>query len=132
MVYTSEAATSAAARVALTLADRLTLPVTLVAFQRRESPSADPAQATADSRKALLERLRADGRSVTSRVLVCRRIRQAIPVAFSPHSLVVIGGHRSWLPTSTERLRRALEAAGHYVVFVDRSTVRAHTSPVAC
>ena len=43
----------------------------------------------------------------------------SIPFAFSPRSLVVVGGRHSWLPTSTERLRRALERAHHFVIVVD-------------
>jgi hypothetical protein len=43
-------------------------------------------------------------------------------MAFKPNSLVVIAGRRGWLPTQSTRWRRALEAAGHFVVFVDTST----------
>ena len=54
----------------------------------------------------------------------CHSVRQAIPFAFSPRSLVVVGGRHSWLPTQTERLRRALERAHHFVIIVDDGAVR--------
>jgi hypothetical protein len=50
--------------------------------------------------------------------------------AARPHSLIVIAGRRSWWPTRTERWRRSLEAAGHFVVFVD-TTVFADTTAFA-
>ena len=56
-----------------------------------------------------------------TRVFLCRDEEKTIPYAFKPHSLVVIGGRHSWLPTRAERWRHALEAAGHFVVLVDPS-----------
>ena len=32
-----------------------------------------------------------------------------------------------WLPTRTERLRRALESAGHFVLFVDETSYDSRT-----
>jgi len=44
-----------------------------------------------------------------------------MPSVFKPHSLIVVGGRIGWLPTRPERMRRMLEAAGHFVMFVDAS-----------
>ena len=62
---------------------------------------------------------RAAGVDVRVRVYLCRHVGHVVPLAFKPHSLIVIAGQRSWWPTRTERWRRSLEAAGHFVVFVD-------------
>lgn len=34
-----------------------------------------------------------------------------------PHSLVVLGAHRSWWPTANGKLAKRLERAGHQVVY---------------
>ncbi|MCM3881211.1 MAG: hypothetical protein ND807_13965 [Vicinamibacterales bacterium] len=54
-------------------------------------------------------------------VSVCGRIADAAALALHDHSLVIIGGHRSWLPTQLERLQRTLESLGHVVVFVNEA-----------
>ena len=54
-------------------------------------------------------------------VYKCGRITDAARVALRKHSLVVLGGRRSWFPTKLERLRRALESLGHVVMFVDEA-----------
>jgi hypothetical protein len=54
-------------------------------------------------------------------VSVCGRPADAAQVALKDHSLVILGGHRSWLPTQIERLQRALESMGHVVVFVNEA-----------
>jgi hypothetical protein len=70
---------------------------------------------------AFIARLRAETLDIRVRVYVCRDGRRAIPLAFRPHSLIVVAGQRSWWPIESERWRRTLEAAGHFVVFVDTS-----------
>ncbi len=34
-----------------------------------------------------------------------------------PHSIVVIGGHRTWWPSAQSRLAKHLECVGHQIVF---------------
>ena len=123
IVFTSSAATQQAVTVASHLADAMDASLNMIDFHCTPHPD-QPGHAVDPSaeHKGLIERLRTDGERVNARFYVCRSLEQAIPVAFSPHSLIVIGGTRSWLPTRTERLRRALEAAGHFVLFVDRTT----------
>jgi hypothetical protein len=120
IVFTSNAATQRAVTVASRLADAMGASLTMIDFQCTPHPERpdDSAQPSGE-REGLIERLRMDGEGIKARFYVCRSLEQAIPVALSPHSLIVVGGRRSWLPTRTERLRRALEAAGHFVLFVD-------------
>ena len=120
IVFTSNAATQQAVTVASHLADAMGASLTMIDFQCTPHPD-QPGNAVGASgeHKGLIERLRMDGDRLNARFYVCRSIEQAVPLAFSPHSLIVIGGRRSWLPTRTERLRRTLEAAGHFVLFVD-------------
>jgi hypothetical protein len=58
------------------------------------------------------------------RVYLCRDEASTLDCAFREHSMIVVGGRRSWLPTRAERRRHALEGAGHFVVFVDPSNTR--------
>jgi hypothetical protein len=123
VVHTSIDDTLAAVRLAGGFAKGLGVPVTLIHF--RTVPYALPLDAPCGispvETDTFLERLRAEGLDISVRVDLCRDERQAIPLAFKPHSLIVIAGQRRWWPTRTERWRRALEAAGHFVVFVDHA-----------
>jgi hypothetical protein len=124
VVFTSISSTRSAISIASELANALAASLTLIQFRPTRYPL-QPDLATPDpcgEVRMLVEHLRANGYAINARSFVCRSVQQAIPLAFSPHSLVVIGGRRSWLPTHTERLRRALENAGHLVLFVDGTT----------
>jgi hypothetical protein len=70
---------------------------------------------------AFIDRLRAEGLDIRVRVYLCRDRRPAIPLAFTRHSLIVVAGRRGWWPSESERWRRMLEAAGHFVVLFDAS-----------
>src|SRR5262249_42811 len=110
--------------VANELSRALGVPLTIVDFQvanyplqpaARGGPSAPPAAGFADWRQQL-------GVNPSLRVYVCRDPREAFGLVFRPHSLVVVGGTRRWWPTRAQRMRQALEAAGHFVLFVDEAT----------
>jgi hypothetical protein len=123
VVFTSRCDTQPAAqtaRVARDLARALAVPLTFIVF-KRASQGGHTASAPGQNEEveALVKELRAAGDAVTTRVYVCHSVRQAIPLAFSPRSLVVVGGRHSWLPTETERLRHALERAHHLVIVVN-------------
>jgi hypothetical protein len=122
-VYTSIDDTLAAVRVAGEFARRLGVPVTLIHF--RTVPYAlsvdEPTGMSPVETEAFVTRLRAEGLDTRVRVYLCRDRRRAVPLAFRPHSLIVVAGQRSWWPIESERWRRTLEAAGHFVVFVDTS-----------
>jgi hypothetical protein len=105
VLHTTIDETLAALPVADALAKAMDAPLTLVHFQ------------TVPGTNAFVEQQKAAGTHV--RVLMCRRPFHGIPYAFKPRSLVVVAGQRSWLPVGSERWRRRLEDAGHFVVFVD-------------
>ena|SRR5712692_7141480 len=123
VLFTSVDETLAAAEVASDLAKALTTRLTLIHFQAVPYPLATdaPSDRSPAEMETFVDALRATGVNVRVRVYLCRDPRRAIPSAFKHHSLIVIGGRRSWWPTKSERWRRALEAAGHLVVFVDKS-----------
>jgi hypothetical protein len=127
VVFTSIDETLAAVRIASELATALDVPVTLV--HTRTVPYVLPIDApnglSPVETDAFVNRIRDAGREagidVRVRVYLCRNVQHVVRLAFKPHSLIVIAGQRSWWPTRTERWRRALEAAGHFVLFVDNA-----------
>jgi hypothetical protein len=121
VVFTSADETFAAARVGSRLATAMGVPLKLVHFRTVPYGMSVDRRAGVSPIEAdqFIEQLRSEGIEARTRVYLCRHERHAIPMAFKRRSIVVIGGrHRRW-PTAAERLRRHLEAAGHYVVFVD-------------
>jgi hypothetical protein len=123
VVFTSIDGTLAAVRVAGDFAKALGVPVAVIHV--RTVPYALPVDAPCGTSPAetetFIERLRAEGLDMRVHVYLCRDEHQAIRLAFKRHSLIVIAGRRSWWPTGSEHWRRMLEAAGHFVVFVDTS-----------
>jgi len=123
VVFTQIDETLAAAHVARELAAALDVPLTLVHLRSVPYPLAVEARDGVDPTQTdeFVARLKAAGIETRVRVFLGRDQRASIPLAFRPHSLIVIGGRRSWPRTASERWRRQLEAAGHFVVFVDTS-----------
>jgi len=121
VVYTTVDETLAAIRVAVDFAEVLRVPVTVVHVRTvpYTLPVDTPPGISPLATAAFAERLRREGLNVGLGVYQCRDERQAMSSAFAPHSLIVAAGRRRWWPTRAERMRRALEAAGHFVVFVD-------------
>ena len=123
VVYTSIDGTLAAVKVAGDFARAIGVPVTLIHF--RTVPYAlsvdEPTGLSPVETEAFIARLQTVTVDIRVRVYVCRDGRRAIPLAFRPHSLIVVAGHHGWWPTESDRWRRMLEAAGHFVVFVDTS-----------
>lgn len=121
VVFTTVDATIAAVRVAAGLAKAMSVPLQVIHF--RQVPQAVSVEAPVGlspiETERFMERLHAEDIHIRARVFLCRDERRAIPMAFKRRSIVVIGGrHRRW-PTRTDRIRRRLETAGHFVVFVD-------------
>jgi hypothetical protein len=121
VVFTSVEETLAAVRVGSQLAGALAAPLTLVHFRAIPYgiPVDQPTGASPAETSSFMQRLRSQGLDLRLRVFLCRNPRRAIPRAFRRHSLVLIGGRRSWWAGRAARWRRALEAAGHFVLFVD-------------
>jgi hypothetical protein len=123
VVHTTIEDTLAAVTVADRLAKAMAAPLTLVHFRAvpYQLPVDVPVGLSPVETGAFVSRLRDEGFDVRVHVVLCRNERQTLPMAFKHHSLIVLAGrHRRW-PTQAERLRRRLEAAGHFVVFVDTS-----------
>jgi hypothetical protein len=123
VVFTTLEDTLAAVRLAQSLAKALAVPLTLMYFRPASSavPVDAPNGVSTVETDAFVNRLRAEGVDVRVRIFLCGNVRQALRLAFRRHSLIVIGGRRRWWPTAAERWRRALEAAGHFVLFVNKS-----------
>ena len=124
LVYTTFEDTLEAARVAADLAQAMQVPLRVVHFRTvpRQVPVDQPDGLSPVETDAFVGRLRQEGIATARvRVYLCRDEAPAIPFAFRQHSIVVIGGRRSWWPTRAERWRRLFEEAGHFVVFVDSS-----------
>ena len=102
--------------VAQELARALDAPLTVIEIHPTLDASVDVETLDSTDRRHMIPHVR-------RRRYVCRRTEDAIGVAFSPHSLIVLPGKRSWLPTRAERLRRALEGAGHFVLLVDDAEI---------
>src|SRR5262245_25083673 len=121
VLYTSTEETFMALRVANGFANALNVPLILVHYRTVPYPLAvdSPTGVSPIQADEFLERLRVERIDVVSRVYLCRDDRRAIGAALNLPSLVVVGGRRRLWRTKAESWRRALEAAGHYVVFVE-------------
>jgi hypothetical protein len=124
VVYTSAEETLAAVHVAAGIAKSLGVPVSLIHFRTvpYALPLEEPNGVDPVERDAFTDRLREAGVDVRIRVYLCSSERQSLPLALKPHSLIVLAGRRRWwLGRPERRLRRMLEAAGYFVLFVDTS-----------
>jgi hypothetical protein len=123
VVYTTVDDTLEAARVGSDLANAMGVPLRLIHF--RTVPPQVPVDALGGvsplETSDFLQRLWRMGIHARVRVYLCRDETSTLGFALREHSIVVIGGRRSWWPTRAERWRHALEGAGHFVVFVDPS-----------
>jgi hypothetical protein len=125
IVFTTIEETFAAVRVAAELGKAMAVPLTLIHFRTVPYPLSveAPAGLSPVETDAFVQQLRAEGIEVRVRVYLCRNERRVIPFAFKHHCLIVIGGHHAWWRTASERWRQRLEAAGHFVLFVNASAV---------
>ena len=128
VVYTGFTETLCAARVGAALATKMGVPLRVVHFRAvpRQLDLDRPDGLSPIESEEFTTRLLEEGISARARVYLCRDEMTSIPYAFKPHSIVVIGGHHSWLPTHIERWRHALEDSGHFVVLVEPSAQKEH------
>src|SRR5215831_10889747 len=128
VVYTGLTETLCAARLGGALATKMGVPLRVVHFRAvpRQLDIDRPDGLSPIESEEFTTRLLEEGISARARVYLCRDEMTSIPYAFKPHSIVVIGGPHSWLPTRIERWRHALEDAGHFVVLVEPSARKEH------
>lgn len=121
VIFTSPDETLQAIQVARRLARAMPSGVTVVHFRPVDfgAPLEEPGGLSPVQMEDFKARVGADDSDTRIRVCLCRDARQAIPSIIPAHSLVVIGGHRRWWPTRSDRWRRTLEARGYVVVFVN-------------
>jgi hypothetical protein len=127
MMFTTLRGTLAAMRVAVALALATGAQLRLIQPRLATYPlrsagyalAAEPEVVEADREREQV--VATAGLPVEVLVSVCGRIADAANLALRDHSLVIVGGHRSWLPTQIERLQRTLESLGHVVVFVNEA-----------
>ena len=124
VVYTSTDETFAALRIAGAFAKALSVPLILLHYRAVPYPLAvdSPTGVSPIHSEYFLQRLRVEAIDVVNRVYLCRDDRRAIGAALNMPSLVVVGGRRRWWPTKAQIWQRALEAAGHSVVFVEEQS----------
>jgi|SRR5581483_8394820 len=110
VIFTTPDATIVALRVAADLGRSWNAPIRLIA----------PMLLSQLESQALRARIANEIDAPVS-VIVClaHRVADLALALFNRHSLIVIGGRQSWWPTRQERMRRALEAQGHRVLFVN-------------
>jgi hypothetical protein len=61
---------------------------------------------------------------VNIEVYLCRDRQRAVLQTLRPHALVVLGGKRSWWPSSEQKLARQLHLHGHHVIFAAQLGLR--------
>jgi len=121
VVFTTVASTLAALKKAGTLATELNTHITVLV------PQVVPYPLPLESPPVLLEwnerriRVMAEESPVetTVKLYLCRDRLAALLTALQPRSVVVIGGHKRWWPTSETRLARKLRSAGHEVILAE-------------
>jgi len=121
VVYTTIPGTFAALRVAAVVSRAMGVPLRLMHFRAVPSPLPvdAPTGLSPIETAEFANQLRFEGYDVSLHVYLCRDARAAIATSLKRGSLVAIGGTRRWWPTEGRRWKRWLEAAGHFVLFVD-------------
>src|SRR4030095_12200348 len=87
------------------LARAMAVPVALVHLRTdSDGSSLDDAESAAPyETEECVRRARAEGIDVRVRLYLYRDLNRVIPLAFKQHSLIVIGGRRSWWSTASQR-----------------------------
>ena len=120
VVFTSVESTLSALRRAGALANRLHACITLIVPEvvpyplPITSPSVTP-----DFTERRFRVIAGSRVATTVRIYLCRDRAETLRAVLKPHSLVVIGGRRTWWPTWEKRLARQLRRSGHEVVFAE-------------
>lgn len=123
VVCTGRRETKAAVQVAHELSQALRQSLTIVDFQVVRYPlrPREPRPSSPARDQEFCEWLRHRDPSANVRRYVCANPRDAFGLVFPPRSLVVVGGTKRLWPTKSTRMRDALAAAGHRVVYIDEA-----------
>ena len=120
VIFTTVAATMEALREAGALADRLNARISLLVPQcvPYSLPiTRPPVPLTFTKRRFRV--ITGDCKVEASvHILLCRDRMEALLKALTPHSLVVMGGRRRWLPSADDTVAKQLRCAGHDVIMV--------------
>ncbi len=119
VVFTSVDATLSALKEAAELASRLNGRITLLVPQVVPYPlplTSPPVLIDWNERRF---RMIAANSAVETQVQIylCRDPLETLRRTLHPHSLILIGGRKRWLPTPERRLARQLRRVGHEVIF---------------
>ncbi|HEY4363134.1 MAG TPA: hypothetical protein VGN17_19350 [Bryobacteraceae bacterium] len=129
VIFTSAGATVSAmdqaARLASDLSARVCVfaPVVVDFHTNLEHPRVNPEFLAAQYR-AIAEEA---GVETSVQIVLCRDVVDGLNTALRPNSLVVVGGRKRWWRTRESKLARALEAAGHQVLFVTKESTTCST-----
>jgi hypothetical protein len=122
VVFTSVDATLTALKEAGSLARSLGARITLIVPQLvpYPLPLANPPVPRDFNERRL--RVIASHCRIETRVSIylCRNALETLQAVLKPHSLVIIGSHKSWWPTAEKRLAAKLRSFGHQVVVTER------------
>ena len=121
VIFTSIEPTLLALRTAGALANRLHAHLTLMVPQVVPCPGPLNSPPVPPDFGARRFRVMGDASPVatTVRIYPCRDRVETLKAVLKPHSLLVIGGRRTWWPTWEKRLARQLCRSGHEVVFAE-------------
>ena len=129
VIFTSASATVTAMRQAARLASDLGASVRVLAPQ--VVSFATDLEHPPVNTDFLAQRYRAiaaeAGVDANVQIVLCRDALDALRMILKPGSLVVLGGSRHWWPARERKLARALEAAGHQVLFVSKESTTCST-----
>jgi hypothetical protein len=121
VVYTSVDATIAAIKLAAGLANSLDGRITLLVIQRvpYPLPLEEPPVLLDFSKQRFRDLASLSSVETSVRVYLCREPLKVLTGVLRPHSVIVIGGQKSWWPTREAKLVGKLRRAGHEVILTE-------------
>jgi hypothetical protein len=121
VIFTSIESTLSALRKAGLLASRLRACITLIVPQivPYPLPFTSPPMLLDFTERRFHVIANESAVETTVQIYLCRDRLETLRGVLRPHSVVVIGGGRSWWPTPEKRLARQLRRAGHEVVLTE-------------
>lgn len=121
VVFTTLAATAAAAKAASGLAHDLGARITILAAQvvPYPLPLEDPPVPAAFTERTLRQLMREQQIETAIQVFLCRDREETIREKLPPGSIVVLGMRRGWWPTRDRIFAWSLSRMGHRTILID-------------